>query len=155
MSGFQQVIVLGRLGNDPETKYTQSGTAVVSFSLATSRRRKDAEGNTVEVTAWHRCKAFGSQAELIAERVRKGQRLFVEGRLEYWQAKTERGQVSVAEVIVEHFEFADGMAPRGGDDAGDDRSARSTQARDQARRAVHGDSGPQAFDQPFDDDIPF
>lgn len=161
MSGFNQVILLGRLGNDPESKFTQGGTAVVSLSMATSRRQKDRDGEYQEVTAWHRVKAFGKQAEVIAEHCRKGDLLFVEGRLDYWESKSERGgKLMVAEIILEHFEFAGGS--RGGSDGNrSDRGGSSSRA--PARGATRGPSnrgGSQAPAQPpaddfVDDDIPF
>lgn len=155
MSGFQQFIALGRLGGDPETKYTQGGTAVTTFSLATSRKRKDRDGNEREETQWHRCKAFDKKAEVIAEHVKKGDQLFVEGRVEYWQAETDGGKRSGAEIIVEHFEFCGGRRSQGEER----QSSSSASARERAREQVHGrDPTPAvggAFDQPFDDDIPF
>lgn len=154
MSGFQQFIALGRLGNDPETKYTQGGTAVTTFSLATSRKRKDRDGNEREETQWHRCKAFDKKAEVIAEHVRKGDQLFVEGRVEYWQVEKDGVKRSGADVIVEHFEFCGGRR-----DHGEDRKpARSTSARERAREQVHGQQAAgvgEPFTEPFDDDIPF
>ena len=162
MSGFNQVILLGRLGNDPEVKYTQAGSAVCSLSIATSRRRKDDAGEWQEVTAWHRCKAFGKQAEVIGEHVKKGDLLFVEGRLDYWEAKSERGgKLMVAEVIVEHFEFGGGSRRSESPTP----AAGGSTARERAREAVHGggEGGAHAAGAAtgagvpfeFDDDIPF
>lgn len=160
MSGFNQVILLGRLGNDPELKYTQGGTAVVGLSMATSRRQKDREGEWQELTSWHRIKAFGKQAEVIAEHCHKGDLLFVEGRLDYWEAEGKRGKLMVAEIILEHFEF--GGSPRGSSDGG--RNERSgSPSRAPARGATRGPSnrgGSQApaqapADDFVDDDIPF
>jgi single-strand DNA-binding protein len=165
MSGFNQVILLGRVGNDPESKFTQGGTAVVSISLATSRRRKDNDDQWQEITSWHRVKFFGKQAEIIQEHVRKGDLLFVEGRLDYWEAKSDRGaKLMVAEIIGEHFEFGGG---RRSDAERQQAPAAGSTARQRAREAVHGSgeggaaaagagTGQQKpFDEPFDDDIPF
>lgn len=160
MSGFNQVILLGRLGNDPELKYTQGGTAVVGLSMATSRRQKDRDGEWQELTSWHRIKAFGKQAEVIAEHCHKGDLLFVEGRLDYWEAEGKRGKLMVAEVILEHFEFAGGS--RGGSErSGGGQGGASSRA--PARGATRGPSsrgGAQAPAQAppgdfIDDDIPF
>lgn len=137
MAGFNQVILLGRLGNDPILRSTQAGTSVVALSLATSRRVKDGD-DWKEVTAWHRCKAFGRQAEVIAQYCRKGDLLFVEGRLDYWEADGKRGKLQIAEVIVEHFEFGGG--PR----------------REDAEPAAHPAApSPSGVDPFIDDDIPF
>lgn len=162
MSGFNQFILLGNVGSDPEVKYLQSGSAAVRVSLATSRRRKDDAGEWQEKTTWHRIKFFGNQAELIGEHVKKGDKLFVEGRIEYWEAEGARGKIQAADLIGEHFEFAG----KGRGDADRPPAARpGSTARERAREAVHGSGevgAPAAgaatgagvpFE--FDDDIPF
>lgn len=167
MSGFNQVILLGRLGSDPELKYTQGGTAVVSLSIATSRRQKKRNSDDwEEITSWHRVKAFGKQAEVIAEYASKGDQLFIEGRLEYWEAKSDRGaKLMIAEIVLEHFDFAGGKR-QGGDEAargggGGARSTRGASSRPTAgpRGATRGPSGRQPEQPPADDfsddDIPF
>ena len=65
--GINKVILVGNLGNDPETKYTQGGMAVTSISLATTSVRKDKDGNAQERTEWHRVKFFGKLAEIACE----------------------------------------------------------------------------------------
>lgn len=155
MSGFNQVILLGRLGNDPETKYTQGGTAVVSLSLATSRRQKDRDGEQQEITSWHRVKAFGRQAEVIAEHCHKGDLLFVEGRLDYWEAEGKRGKLMVAEIVLEHFEFAGGRRSEGG---GQQSSRGPSTSRQPARGATRGPTtrtAPPPADDFVDEDIQF
>ncbi len=158
MSGFNQVILLGRLGNDPELKFTQGGTAVVGLSMATSRRQKDRDGEWQEVTSWHRIKAFGKQAEVIGEHCHKGDLLFVEGRLDYWEAEGKRGKLMVAEVILEHFEFAGG----GGRSEGGRGERSGSSSRAPARGATRGPTSrggsqapARAPDDFVDDDIPF
>lgn len=166
MSGFQQVIVLGRLGGDPEVKYTQGGTAVCRFSLATSRmERVRGSEEKAEKTTWHNVKAFGRQAEVIGEHVKKGDLLFVEGRLDNWKAEAADGSVKYGtDLIVEHFEFAGGRSGRG--EEGSERSTSRPQTAQSPRGATRGPT-PQrqaasapaqapADDLPFeDDDIPF
>lgn len=172
--GFNQVILLGRVGSDPELRYTQSGTASVSISLATSRNRKDAAGEWHEETSWHRLKAFGKQAEVLGERLKKGELLFVEGRLDYWEAEGARGKLMVAEVIIEHFEFGGGKraasegggseappARRGGAQPAPERTGSRgaqrgpTPPRGGAGADSGGSGGSQANDPFPDDDIPF
>lgn len=157
---FQQTIIFGRLGNDPELKYTQAGTAVVTLSLATDRRRKDADGEWIEETSWHRCKAFGNGAETLAKFAKKGELLFVEGRLDYWEATGDKGgKLQIAEVIVEHFVFGGGgpssRAERDAEPAG----GRPAQSRDRGAPRGQAPRGapaaPTAFDDFVDDDIPF
>jgi single-strand DNA-binding protein len=78
-----KVILIGNLGNDPETKYTQSGMAVTSISLATTSVRKDRDGNAQERTEWHRVKLFGKLGEIAAEYLRKGSQVYIEGSIRY------------------------------------------------------------------------
>lgn len=153
MSGFCQVILVGRLGNAPELKYTQGGTAALAMSIATSRSVKSrVSGEYEDVVSWHRVKAFGRQAEVIAQHCNKGDQLFIEGRLDYWEAEGKRGKLMVSEVVLEHFEFA-GRA--GGGDRQQDRGGRPPQRNTQqrGRPAQHQDAPPH--DDFVDDDIPF
>ncbi len=83
MSGVNKVIILGRLGKDPEIRYTGEGTAVCNFSLATSEQWKDkSTGEKKEKTEWHRVVVFGKVAELCNQYLSKGRQAYVEGRLE-------------------------------------------------------------------------
>jgi single-strand DNA-binding protein len=171
--GFNQVILLGRLGSDPEQRFTQGGTETTSFGLATSRRVKNREGEFEEVTSWHRIKGFGAQAKVLNERAKKGELLFVEGRLDYWKAESARGgELSIAEVIIEHFEFVGGGGRREGAEgpAGGERGAQPARGASRgassprggsrppapARGAERGELRPVTAHDPFpDDDIPF
>ena len=84
---LNKVILIGNLGAEPELRYTQSGTAVASFSIATSERWKDAEGKTQESTEWHRIVAWGRLAEICNQYLHKGSRIYLEGKLQTrkWQ----------------------------------------------------------------------
>ena len=79
---LNKVQLIGRLGQDPELKYTQSGVAVVNFSMATSMQWKDQEGNRQEKTEWHNIVAWRGLAETCANYLKKGSKVYVEGRLE-------------------------------------------------------------------------
>ncbi len=81
--GVNKVILVGNLGNDPETKYTQGGMAVTKVSLATTSTRKDKEGNIQERTDWHRVTFFGKLGEIAGEYLRKGSQVYVEGSIRY------------------------------------------------------------------------
>ena len=70
--GVNKVILVGNLGNDPETKYTQGGMAICTLSLATTSTRKDKDGQQIEKTEWHRVKLFGKLGEIAREYLRKG-----------------------------------------------------------------------------------
>ena len=83
MSGVNKVILLGRLGRDPELRETKSGTKVVSFSVATSETWKDkTSGEKQEKTEWHNCVAFGKLAEICGTYLKKGSQAYVEGKLQ-------------------------------------------------------------------------
>lgn len=82
MSGVNKVILVGRLGADPEVRYTSGGTAVAKFNLATSESYKDKDGSRQEKTEWHRVVAFGKLGEICGEYLSKGKQVYVEGRLQ-------------------------------------------------------------------------
>ena len=86
---MQKVMLIGNLGRDPEVKYSQQGTAIAQFSVGTTERWKDKEGKLQEHTEWFSLKAFGRRAEIIGEHLRKGSRVFLEGRkrTESWDDK--------------------------------------------------------------------
>ncbi len=81
MSSVNKVFILGRLGKDPEIRYTADGKAVATFSVATSTVSKDASGNKQEHTEWHRLSAFNKAAEVIGKYVKKGDMIHIEGSL--------------------------------------------------------------------------
>jgi single-strand DNA-binding protein len=95
------VILLGRLGKDPEVRYTAAGKAVATLSLATSQHYKDAQGAKQEATQWHRLVAWGKLAEVAQKYFRKGDLLAVEGRLAYNQWEKNGQKHTTAEVVVE------------------------------------------------------
>jgi len=83
MAGVNKIILIGRLGKDPETKYTQDGTAVCNFSIATSETWKDKNtGDKQEKTEWHRIVAWRRLAEICGEYLRKGMQVYIEGKLQ-------------------------------------------------------------------------
>ena len=98
-----KVILVGHLGGDPESRFTPGGTAVATFSIATNESRKNSEGNWEDHTEWHRCVLFGKQAEFAAEYVKKGQMVYVEGRLQTrsWEDKEGMKRLSLIH-ISEH-----------------------------------------------------
>jgi single-strand DNA-binding protein len=78
---LNKVLLIGRLGQDPELKYTQNGIAVAKFSLATSQQWKDQDGNTQDKTEWHNVVAWRRLAEICAEYLKKGSKVYLEGSL--------------------------------------------------------------------------
>jgi len=81
MSSFNKIQIIGYLGRDPETRYLPDGTAVCNFSMATTERRKDMTGEPRDLTTWFRVTLWGRQAELANEYLKKGARVFIDGRL--------------------------------------------------------------------------
>jgi single-strand DNA-binding protein len=96
-----KVILVGNLGKDPEVKYTPSGTAVAKFSLATNEGYKDKAGQWQERTEWHNIVAWQRLAEIVGEYVKKGSKVYIEGRLQTssWDDK-ETGQKKYKTEIV-------------------------------------------------------
>jgi len=84
-----KVVLVGHLGGDPDSRYTPSGTAVVNMTLATNESWRDSNGDTQEKTEWHRCVMFGKLAELAGEWLKKGQLVYIEGKLQTrnWEDK--------------------------------------------------------------------
>ncbi|MBX7144479.1 MAG: single-stranded DNA-binding protein [Oligoflexia bacterium] len=107
--GVNKVILLGNLGKDPELRYTNSQTAVCSFSLATGERRKDQSGNWVDHTEWHNIITFGKTAENCANFLKKGRQAFIEGRIQTrkWQDKEGKDRYTT-EIIASTVQFVGG-----------------------------------------------
>ena len=82
MAGVNKVILVGRLGADPEVRYTNTGTPVANFNIATSSSFTDKSGERTERTEWHRIVAFGKLAEICGEYLAKGKQIYIEGRLQ-------------------------------------------------------------------------
>jgi single-strand DNA-binding protein len=92
MSSLNKVMLIGRLGQDPEVRYTQSNTAVATLSLATSERYKDGNGEQQERTEWHRVVAWGRLAEICQQYLNKGSLIYVEGPLQTRSWEDNQGQ---------------------------------------------------------------
>lgn len=104
---LNKIHLIGRVTKDPEVKALPSGVQVCSFSLATNRTWKDKDGAKQEETDFHNVVAFGKQAEVIGQYVKKGQLLFVEGRnkTRTWEHPTHKINMYRTEIIVENFQF--------------------------------------------------
>ena len=92
MSSLNKAMLIGRLGQDPEVRYTQSNTAVANFSLATNERYKDRNGEFQERTEWHRIVAWGRTAEICQEYLRKGSLVYIEGPIQTREWEDKEGQ---------------------------------------------------------------
>lgn len=99
--GVNKCIILGNLGNDPEVKYTQSGSAIANLTVATSESWNDkATGEKKEVTEWHRVVLFGKLAEVAGEYLRKGSQVYIEGQLRTRKWTDQSGQEKYTTEIV-------------------------------------------------------
>ena len=92
MSSLNKAMIIGRLGQDPEVRYTQSNTAVANLSVATSERYKDSSGEWKENTEWHRVVAWGRLAEICQEYLKKGSQVYIEGPIQTRQWEDRDGQ---------------------------------------------------------------
>ena len=160
--GINKAILIGNLGNDPDIRYTASGTAIANISLATAESWRDKNsGEQQERTEWHRIVFFGRLAEVVGEYLRKGSQIYVEGRIQTrkWQDKEGNDRYST-EVVANEMQMLGGRG--GGAGAGapmnTDSQARAPEARNTApppdKPAPAARSGAAPADD-FDDDIPF
>lgn len=152
-NGVNKVILLGRLGGDPEVKQTNNGGCVVNFSLATSESWKDkATGQKQERTEWHRIVAFNRLAEIVGEYTRKGSQVYVEGRLQTrkWTGQDGKDNYST-EVLISEMQMLDTRSDNQGSQGGYQQQAQQQRPQQQARQTY------PATDEPdeFEDEIPF
>jgi len=106
-----RVILVGRLGRDPETRYTSSGQAVANFSVATDESYKDRNGERQKRTEWHKIVVWGKQAEIAQQYLKKGSLVFIEGRIQSreWQDKEGQKRTSF-EIVASNFRMLGGRA---------------------------------------------
>lgn len=165
--GINKVILIGNLGQDPETRYMPSGGAVTNITLATSETWKDKQsGQQQERTEWHRIVFFNRLAEIAGEYLRKGSKVYIEGalRTRKWQDKATGQDRYTTEIVANEMQMLDGRGGGAGSDAYDQQSAPRQAPRAVPDKAGHaiaagGAESPEAahpggFDN-FDDDIPF
>jgi single-strand DNA-binding protein len=136
-----KVILLGNLGRDPEMRSLPSGQPVASFSVATSRKWRDKEGNRQEETEWHNIVCFGRQAEIAGQYLTKGKQVFIEGRIRTssWEDRQSGEKKYKTEIICENFQMLGSRGDSGGG----------------YRAPASPDDGGDFSAPPGDDDIPF
>jgi single-strand DNA-binding protein len=155
--GVNKVILVGNVGQDPETRYMPNGGAVTNLSLATSDSWKDKNtGEQQERTEWHRIVFYQRLAEIVAEYVKKGSKLYVEGRLQTRSWEQDGVKRYATEIIANEMQMLDG---RGGDTGagayqGNQNSQPRSAAKGQQSPAAPAGSAPAGNDI-YDDDIPF
>jgi single-strand DNA-binding protein len=146
-----KVFLLGNVGKDPEVRSTGGGMAVANFSLATSDRFQDAQGNWQDRTEWHNLVAFKRTAEIVRDYVKKGSKLYVEGKIQTrsWDDKETGAKKYRTEIIVNDLSLLSGRE----DGGGSSRSSNAPSNMDQ-RQPAASDEYSQAAEI-SDDDIPF
>jgi single-strand DNA-binding protein len=158
MQGFNKVIIAGNLTRDPELRYTPSGMAIAKFGLAVNRRWKDQNGEQKEETTFVDVDAFGKQAELIGQYMKKGRPLLVEGRLrlDTWEDKQTQQKKSKLGVVLEGMTFLDsGNTREGGGDFGGGAPAARPAARSQQTAPPPSNNSEAEGMPPEEDDVPF
>jgi single-strand DNA-binding protein len=140
MSGINKVILIGNLGNDPESRYTQDNHAVTNISLATSESWKDKQtGEKKERTEWHRVVFFNRLAEIASEYLRKGSKVYIEGQLRTRKWQDQSGQDRyTTEIVGQQMQMLGGQ---------------QEQRQEQARASTPNPQ--EVYTADIDDDIPF
>ncbi|MBI3178226.1 MAG: single-stranded DNA-binding protein [Deltaproteobacteria bacterium] len=146
-----KVILIGRLGADPEVRYTPSGTAVANFRIATSENWTDKQGQRQERTEWHRIVAWSKLAELVGEYLSKGRQVYVEGRLQTraWDDRDGNKRYST-EVQAREITFLGGRGEGAGERKPSEPGSEAAPAA--AGQEAGYDYGPPPMN---DDDVPF
>ena len=152
-----KVILVGNLGRDPEVRSTPSGQPVATFTLATSRRWRDKNGQKQEQTEWHTVVCWGKQAEIAGQYLTKGKQVYVEGRLQTrsWDDRNSGEKRYKTEVVCDTFQM---LGQRGGDfeshGAGGGYGASPSQSQPSGGGTPSYDEGGYGG-EPEEDDIPF
>lgn len=174
--GLNKVMLIGRLGKDPEIRYAQSGVAVTNFTLATNEEWMDkASGEKKEKTEWHRIVAFGKLGEICGKYLTKGKQVYVEGRLQTRSWEQDGATRYMTEIVADQMQMLDAKGPGEGGGGGGFRSAPDADPGSSYGSSSYGaSSGGQSYDNPdagpeppsspsgprgghdgVDDDIPF
>ncbi len=149
-----KVILVGRLGKDPETRYMTNGEAVTNVSLATSENYKDKSGEKQERTEWHNLVFYRRLAEIAGEYLKKGSMIYAEGRIQTrkWQDKEGKDRYTT-EIVVNEMTMLGGKAGSGSFEVVENQSSAPARSAPAAKPAA-APASKGNFDN-FDDDIPF
>ena len=147
-----KVILIGNLGRDPEVRSTPSGQPNAKFTLATSRRWRDKNGQKQEQTEWHQIVVWGKQAEIAGQYLTKGKQIYLEGRIQTssWDDKQTGEKKYRTEIICDNFQML-GSRGGGGEFESHGPSASASSA-SQSQGPTYDEGN---FGEPEDDDIPF
>lgn len=153
--GVNKVILIGNLGQDPEVKYMPNGNAVANITVATSESWKDKNtGEQVDKTEWHRVVFFRRLAEIVGEYLKKGSKIYIEGKLQTrkWQDKNGADHWTT-EVIANEMQMLDSRG--GSSDFNQNQGAPSQSAPQSGQQSAPSQAAPAPMNNDFDDDIPF
>jgi len=176
--GVNKVILVGNLGQDPEVRYTQNSVAIANFSVATSESWKDKQsGEQKEITEWHRVVCYRRLAEIAGEYLKKGSKVYIEGRLQTRKWQDQQGQDRyTTEIVCNEMQMLDSRGGQGGGSydqtqsqggqsnqnwGGQQSSSQGSQSPEQSAAPAANQHQAQPAPQPapldndFDDDIPF
>ena len=147
-----KVILIGRLGKNPEMRYTPSGLAVATFSLATNHSVKDQEGNFTDKTEWHNIVTYGKRAEFAGEYLEKGRQVYIEGRIQTRSWEDQNGQKRyMTEIVCNDLQLLSSRTGSG-DDVSESAPEDSSQVT--SEKTVEDDAAPPDTNQQ-EDDLPF
>ena len=160
---LNKVMLIGNVGSDPEVRATASGARVAKLSLATNRTFQDKAGQQQERTDWHRLTFFGKLADIVEQWVHKGDKIYVEGRLEYSQTQDDQGGTRYwTDIVVNEMMMLGGQGGGGGGGGGVSEyaggAARGSGARGGRGYGGGGGGGAPSVERPLsepDDDLPF
>nr|DAE85903.1 MAG TPA: Single strand binding protein [Caudoviricetes sp.] len=161
--GINKCIILGRVGNDPEVKYSASGSAITNLSVATSEQWNDkATGEKKEQTEWHRVVIFGKLAEVAGEYLRKGSQVYIEGKLRTRKWTDQSGvEKYTTEIVLQPMNGVMQMIGGKSSDNGNQQSQQRQQSGSNQQtgwgkpQQPSNTSKPPENEPPMDDDIPF
>jgi len=157
--GLNRVLLIGNLGADPEIKFAPSGTAIANFNLATTEGKKNANGEWEDATEWHRIVFFGRQAESCRDYLKKGSRIYMEGRIQTRSWEDQSGQRQYrTEIVGASFLMLDGRAQDGDSEGAKPREASPGKPRSGSRQPSDSRNMPEPPKNNFpegDDDLPF
>jgi single-strand DNA-binding protein len=127
-----RVLLIGRLGKDPEVRYTPDGMMVTNFTMATDEQRKDKNGQKIQRTEWHRIVTFGKLAEICSSYLSKGKLIFIEGRIQTrsWEDK-DGNKRSTTEIIANNMQMLDSKGTTKSQDTTDDNQIQQYSGMDQ------------------------
>ena len=160
--GLNKVMLIGRLGTDPEIRYSASGMAMANISVATNHSTKDRQtGEWVEATEWHRVVLFDRQAEVAGEYLRKGSQVYIEGRLQTRKWQDQSGQDRyTTEIVANEMQMLGGRADNAGggygpSSTGNDYSPPPAAPQPASRPAPPPMPAAASNNNNLDDDVPF